>query len=580
MIEFLQSHSLVILAIVGYVVVAVVRNARDSERSGILLHLLLSLVLIAGVATVRGLRSGTTDAILSGSAALLVVIATSLLVGRFVAFRLMTKYLLKRRLAWIAIVAVMLCVWLVLVVNSVMGGWLRMFEESYRTMAGDLIIARPGMRGFEEYEKVLEKLRAMPEVAGAIPIIKTFGIVSGPGGFQNQVIVVGLPADATSLELKLDGVMQFDTSLWLQSKEFAGTRWVKPRAPGFALWPDMPYEAIGGDLPGSTTRPGMIVGSGTVGVLRDAKDAAAGWNRKFGVSATNPAPLALMKLTVAPPDRLSDTTTVPMVASYYWIVDGSRTQLPLHDNSVYVPFDALQSQLGFEGQWKTKIDENFNPVLGPDGQPVRTRSSGRTSEIHVKLKDGTRAAELKLVVQKVVDDVLKQSGVFSEVRVQTWAEEQGHMIGAIQNEINLTTTLFAFISVVAVFMVFAIFYMIVMEKTRDIGIIKSVGASRWTIASIFLGYGAVIGLVGGGLGVVFGWLTVKYINEIHTMLGVLFKVQIWSAETYAFDLIPNKVNPTTAAIVLVCAIGSAIVGAIVPAMRAAWQKPVESLRFE
>ncbi len=518
--------------------------------------------------------------ILASAAVFLVGIAAALMSGRFVAFRLMTKYLLKRRLAWIAIVAVMLCVWLVLVVNSVMGGWLRMFEESYRSMAGDLVISRPGMRGFEDYDKLIGKLRAMPEVSGAIPVIKTFGIISGPAGFQNQVIVVGLPTERGSLDLKLDGVLQFERSLWLQSKEFAGKRWVTPRAASFALWPGIPYADIAAQIPGAAERPGMIVGSGTVGVLRDPVDAAANWNRKFVVNELSPAPTALIKLTVAPPDRLSDTTTVPMVANYYWIVDGSRTQLPLHDNSVYVPFDALQAQMGFGPQTKTEIDANFNPVLGPDGKPKVTKTSGRTSEIHIKLKDASQADALKAKVQKLIDDTLGETGMFADVRVQTWAEEQGHMIGAIQNEINLTTTLFAFISIVAVFMVFAIFYMIVMEKTRDIGIIKSVGATRWTIASIFLGYGAVIGIVGGSAGVLIGWLTVANINEIHTLMGKVLGVQIWSAETYAFDLIPNRVNSTTAAIVLVCAIASAIIGAIVPAMRAAWQRPVESLRFE
>ena len=64
----------------------------------------------------------------------------------------------------------------------------------------------------------------------------------------------------------------------------------------------------------------------------------------------------------------------------------------------------------------------------------------------------------------------------------------------------LVTFLFGIISIVAVFLIFCIFYMIVVEKTKDIGIIKSVGATAGGVAGIFLGYGLAIGLVGGGAG--------------------------------------------------------------------------------
>ena len=60
------------------------------------------------------------------------------------------------------------------------------------------------------------------------------------------------------------------------------------------------------------------------------------------------------------------------------------------------------------------------------------------------------------------------------------------------------------ISIVAVFLMFCIFYMIVVEKTRDIGIIKSVGATNSGVAGIFLGYGFAIGIVGSGIGLAAG----------------------------------------------------------------------------
>ena len=77
----------------------------------------------------------------------------------------------------------------------------------------------------------------------------------------------------------------------------------------------------------------------------------------------------------------------------------------------------------------------------------------------------------------------------------------------------LNLLLFLIIAV-AGFGILAIFYMIVVEKTRDIGILKSLGASGRGVMGIFLGYGLSLGLVGSGVGMVVGLLFVRYINEI------------------------------------------------------------------
>lgn len=102
-----------------------------------------------------------------------------------------------------------------------------------------------------------------------------------------------------------------------------------------------------------------------------------------------------------------------------------------------------------------------------------------------------------------------------------WDEQpkQAQFLNAVENEITIMMTLFGCISLVAVFMIFCIFYTIVAEKTRDIGILKSVGASAWNVAQIFLTYGAAIGFVGGGAGVIMGWTFVHYINQIHTFIA-------------------------------------------------------------
>jgi lipoprotein-releasing system permease protein len=122
--------------------------------------------------------------------------------------------------------------------------------------------------------------------------------------------------------------------------------------------------------------------------------------------------------------------------------------------------------------------------------------------------------------------------------------------------------------------------MIVVEKTRDIGIIKSVGATPAGVAGIFLGYGATIGIIGSGLGLLAGFLVVHNINTLHDWLGRALHVQVWDPEVYAFDTIPNTMDFKETAIIVAVAIFASVVGALVPAMVAAQKKPVEALRWE
>ena len=86
-------------------------------------------------------------------------------------------------------------------------------------------------------------------------------------------------------------------------------------------------------------------------------------------------------------------------------------------------------------------------------------------------------------------------------------------------ETAILNVLLFLIIAVAGFGILAIFLMIVVEKTRDIGILKSLGASGRGIMGIFLGYGLSLGLVGSGVGMVLGLLFVRHINEIADRAG-------------------------------------------------------------
>jgi len=314
--------------------------------------------------------------------------------------------------------------------------------------------------------------------------------------------------------------------------------------------------------------PGIICGSSILEIHRNSAGQTVGRDASLYL-----LPIKVTTIAIHPGELRVDEKNKS--EEMYWVVDDSHTGLWQYDSSfVYVPFDVLQKDLQMTPEETENVDT---------GEKVE--QPARTTEIDVRVKPGYDLDAAKKEVQQVVQEVMtaneaRTHAFYSMPDTQTWREKQRIWIDAISNEKLLTVILFGIISIVAVFLVFCIFYMIVMEKTRDIGIIKSVGATSAGVAGIFLGYGFAIGLAGSLLGLLCSYGIVHYVNELHAMLGRFFNVQIWNPEVYLFDKIPNTMSPRDIAIIVPIAIVASVLGALLPALRAARMHPVESLRWE
>jgi lipoprotein-releasing system permease protein len=194
------------------------------------------------------------------------------------------------------------------------------------------------------------------------------------------------------------------------------------------------------------------------------------------------------------------------------------------------------------------------------------------SAIQIKLQPGADA--------DMVRDLLRSKFPPELFGVYTWRDKQGALLAAVQMERAVLNILLFMIIAVAGFGILAIFFMIVVEKTRDVGILKSLGASSRGILSIFLGYGLSLGFVGAGVGLTIGLLFVHYINEVRGALEWLTGQPVFDPAIYYFYEIPTIIDPFTISWIVFGALSIAVVASILPAVRAARLHPVEALRYE
>ncbi len=247
-------------------------------------------------------------------------------------------------------------------------------------------------------------------------------------------------------------------------------------------------------------------------------------------------------------------------------------------------FDYTTQKFTVVGRFRTRMNE-FD--RGMTYVPLRAaqdflRLGDTVTQIAVRLDDYRRAPE---AVRAIREAFASAEGLAEETRglnVLTWEQVPGKriLLQAVGIEKNIQWVILFTIVIVAGFSIIAIFTLIVDMKTRDIGILRSLGATSGGVSGLYLLNGVFISAVGSLLGVGLGVAFAYGLDPIEKAVHHLTGFRLFPPEVYYLDSVPAEVSPGTVVLAVAAAVVMSLFFSVYPAWKASRLDPVEAIRHE
>ncbi len=196
--------------------------------------------------------------------------------------------------------------------------------------------------------------------------------------------------------------------------------------------------------------------------------------------------------------------------------------------------------------------------------------------LFVMLDDPYQADRVKTQLEQALNYKL-DAGTFY---AQSWMDDNSGILSALVVEKNVMFYLLFFIVLVAALCILSAQITFVIQKTREIGMLKALGATQLQISGIFLVQSAIIGVIGVAAGYGLGMLAVAYRNEFLHFMRSATGWELFPKSVYGFGELPALIMPSDVAIICLSSFVICVLGGLLPAVRAGRLKPVEALRYE
>lgn len=239
---------------------------------------------------------------------------------------------------------------------------------------------------------------------------------------------------------------------------------------------------------------------------------------------------------------------------------------------MYMPLEPAQDYFRM-------VDEVLKPGMGPL-DPLAT-----DAEIDAAYERIPRASAVEIFLHDpdavgVMRQRLQSAPGVRPLILTSWQERNQTFFSALQVERVVMFTILSMIILVAAFNIIASLIMLVKDKSADIAVLRTMGATRGSIMRIFSITGTAIGVIGTLCGFVLGLIVASNAENLRASISNFLGVTLFPPEVFFLSSLPSRVDPVEVTVVVCMALGLSFLATLYPAWRAAQYDPVEALRYE